>query len=243
MFRSTQKQSVTDETFDRILQIINTEGYVSGDKLPGERELSKQLNVGRTSLREAISRLEAFGLLEIRQGIGTFVKNPSTRILQSTLVPHILQDQKKLGELFETRKIIETAAASLAAQRRTPLQIMQMKHWMQENETGVARNDNESIKLADVEFHRQIIGAANNETLAALVDSLADLLSALRYDSNNIPDLFPTIISGHRAIMTAIEAGESEEAGQAMQNHLDEISIRVKEFWQIKNEPKAGEVE
>jgi GntR family transcriptional repressor for pyruvate dehydrogenase complex len=241
MFRSEQKQSVTEETAERIVQMIRDGNFTPGDKLPSERQLVKEIKVGRTSVREAIGRLEAVGLLEVRQGLGTFVKDPGSRILQTSLAPHVVTDQQKLEELFETRGIIEIAAASLAAQRADAYQIAEMRRWVQMIETLVLREDARGIATADVEFHRQIIIATGNNTLAALMDSLVDLLHDMRYDSSNIPELLPEIVNGHRAILAAIEAGDSLAASQAMKEHLGSVATRVKEFWQRRIEPTAGE--
>lgn len=242
MFYSGQKQSVIEETAERIVDIIRDNNYLPGDKLPSERQLGKQLKVGRTSVREAIRRLEAVGLLEVRQGLGTYVKDPGSRILQSSLVPHVVFDQEKLEELFETREIIETAAAALAAQRANSSQIDQMRYWKQLVETYVARNDAEGIAMADVEFHRQIIAASDNSTLTALMDSLVDLLRDMRFDASNVPALLPEIVSGHREILEAIESGDKEAANLAMSNHLHVVAKRVKGFWQTRIENREIEI-
>ncbi len=234
MFNTTHKQTVAEETAERILQMIRNDGYSPGDKLPSERKLGKQLQVGRTSVREAIRRLEAMGLLEVRQGLGTFVKDPGSRILQTSLVPYILTDPDKLDELFETRMIIETAAASLAARRADAHHIAQMKYWMRTVETNIAQGDAAGITTADVEFHRQIIAASGNTILVALMDSLVDLLRDMRFDSSNVPTLLPEITSGHREIFVAIAAGDSQAARSAMQDHLNSVARRVKDFWQTK---------
>jgi DNA-binding FadR family transcriptional regulator len=226
------KVSVSEETVAGIVQMIRDDQYAPGDRLPGERLLSKQLAVGRTSVREAIRHLEALGLLEVRQGLGTFVKDPGARILQTTLAPHIVTDKRQLDELFETREIIEIAAASRAAERADAAQIAAMRRWAQMIETYVARGDAQGIVTADVEFHRQIIAASGNNTLVALMDSIVDLLHDMRYDSGDIPELLPEIISGHRAILAAIEARDSVAARQAMREHLTNVARRVKEFWQ-----------
>ncbi|MFL7839346.1 MAG: FadR/GntR family transcriptional regulator [Candidatus Promineifilaceae bacterium] len=241
MFHPVKRQSVAEETAERIIRLIRNEGYEPGDKLPSERQLGKDLKVGRTSVREAIRRLEAIGLLEVRQGIGTFVKDPGSRILQTTLIPHVVTDSDKLEELFETREIIEIAAASRAAQRADKHQIMEMRRWVQLIETYVARGDTQGITTADVEFHRQIIKATGNSTLLTLMDSLVDLLHDMRHDSSNIPELLPDIISGHRAILTAIEEGDSTAAGEAMKDHLDRVAARVKSFWHQQVKSTVGE--
>ena len=238
MFNSPNKQSVAEEAAERIVQMIRNDSYNPGDKLPSERQLGKQLEVGRTSVREAIRRLETMGLLEVRQGLGTFVKDPGSRILQTSLVPHVVMDQKKLDDLFETRMIIETAAAAFAAERADAHQIMQMKYWLQMVETHIARKETNGITTADVEFHRQIIIASGNSTLVSLMDSLVDLLRDMRFDSNSVPALLPEIISGHREIFAAIDAGDSRAARRAMENHLSDVAGRVKDFWLAKIEQK-----
>lgn len=232
MVHSMAKASVAEETVDQIVQMIREEQYAPGDRLPGERILSKQLAVGRTSVREAIRHLEALGLLEVRQGLGTFVNDPGIRTLQTSLAPHIVTDKHQLNELFETREIIEIAAAARAAQRADESQIAAMRRWVQLIETYIARGDSGGVVTADVEFHRQIIIATGNNTLIALMDSIVDLLHDMRYDSGDIPQLLPEIIKGHRAILSAIEARDSAAAAKAMREHLQDVAHRVLEYWQ-----------
>jgi len=234
MLYSHQKLSVAEETVERIAEIIRTGEYSPGDCLPSERKLAEQLQVGRTSVREAIRRLETMGLLESRQGLGTFVQNPSSHVIQTTLVPHIITDQATLEKLFDLREIIEVEAAARAAQRATTDQIATMKNWMATVESHIARENLAGMIVADVEFHRQIIIATGNDILVTLMDSIVDLLRDMRSDSTNIPELLPEIVSGHRTITAAIEAGDSEAAKQAMKDHLANVGARVKGYWTEK---------
>ncbi len=234
MFYAQSKISVAEETANQIVEMIRNGRYSSGDQLPGERQLSKDLQVGRTSVREAIRRLEAMGLVEVRQGRGTFVNDPSNRTLQTTLTPHILTNQQKLDELFELRQIVESAAAARAANRANMTQIETMRYWAQTIETAVARQEATVIVTADIEFHRQIILASGNNTLVDLMDSIVDLLRDMRHDSTLIPNLFPEIVRGHREILTAIENKNSVAAADAMRRHLIDVAVRVKEFWQAR---------
>ncbi|MCA9948799.1 MAG: FadR family transcriptional regulator [Anaerolineales bacterium] len=234
MFYSQPKTSVAEETARQIVEMIRNGRYSSGDQLPGERQLSKDLQVGRTSVREAIRRLEAMGLVEVQQGRGTFVNDPSNRTLQTTLTPHILTNQQKLDELFELRQIVETAAAARAAERANASQIEAMRYWAQTIETAVARQEAAMIVTADIEFHRQIILASGNNTLVDLMDSIVDLLRDMRHDSTLIPNLLPEIVRGHREILTAVENKNSLAAADAMRRHLTDVAGRVKEFWQTQ---------
>jgi len=226
-----QKLSVAGETVERIADMIRSGQYAPGDRLPSERKLAEQLQVSRTSVREALSRLETFGLLESRHGLGTFVKDPSREVLQASLMPHLFTDPETVGKLFELREIIEIDAAARAAERATIDQTAIMRRWVEEVETQMARENAAGVVTADVEFHRQIIIATGNDILVDLMDSIVDLLRAMRRDSMNIPELRDKIVAGHRAILTAIETGDSAAARQAMRDHLAAVSARVKAYW------------
>jgi GntR family transcriptional regulator, transcriptional repressor for pyruvate dehydrogenase complex len=226
-----QKSSVAEKTVNRITEMIRTGNYAPGDRLPSERKLAEQLKVGRTSVREAIRQLEVVGLVESRLGLGTFVKDPSNEVLQSTFISHVLPDQETIQKLFDLREIIEVEAAARAAQRADEYQIAHMRHWLQMVETYIARNDAHGITMADVEFHRHIIIATDNDILVNLMDSIVDLLRDMRDASSNIAAHLPEIVTGHRRILEAIAAGDSEAARQAMKDHLATIRKRVKELW------------
>ncbi len=231
MLNIASKPSVSADTVHQIAEMLRAGEYTVGDRLPGERQLAKQLHVSRTSVREALRKLETVGLLEIRQGLGTFVKEPNSEAIQSSLTPHILTDQATLNKLFEIREIIEVEAAARAAERATPEQRAAMQQWLEAVETAVARRDAAGIVTADVEFHRQIVAATANELLVYLMDSIVDWLRDMRWDSSNIPALLPEIVAGHRAILATIEAGDSQAARLAMQRHLADISARVQAYW------------
>ncbi|RME84122.1 MAG: FadR family transcriptional regulator [Caldilineae bacterium] len=237
-FSVHHKSSATDEAVQHIAELIHQGVYAPGDRLPGERQLSQTLGVGRTTVREAIRILEAMGLLEVRQGRGTFVKDASDGVLQMAFPPPVVTDTDKLQELFELRQIVEVAAAGRAARRATPAHLDKMRFWQKAIETHIARDDPESVVTADVEFHREIIKATGNDTLVHLMDSIVHLLRDMRYDSSRIPDLLPQVVKGHRAILAAIEAGEPEQAERAMNDHLAEVAAKVLEFWRT-NRPEG----
>lgn len=231
MLYGDQKSTVAGETVERIAEMIRSGDYILGDRLPGERQLAQQLRVSRTSVREALGRLETVGLVECRHGLGTFVKDPSREVIQAALVPHLLTDRETLPKLFEIRQLIEVEAAALAAERVSLAQLVVMRRWLEEVETQIARQNEAGIVTADIEFHRQIIIATGNDIMVDLMDSIVDLLRAVRRESINIPELQATIISGHRAIFEAITAGDSPAARQSMQEHLAAIMVRVKAAW------------
>ena len=230
MLGATRKQTVAGGTVQRIIDIILESPYAPGDRLPSERTFAERLKVSRTSVRDALRRLETMGLLESRPGLGTFVKEPATGLLQATLSPHILTDEAKIKKLFEVREIIEVEAAIRAAERATEAQIAAIRRWAEEVEISIARNDSVGRSIADVEFHRQIVIATDNEVLVDLVDGMASLLREMRSNAFNVPGAVPEVRAGHRAIVDAIAAHDPQAARLAMQNHLDNVRDRWQEY-------------
>jgi len=231
MLKVAQKSKVADDVVEWIIDMVRQDQYVPGDQLPSERALAEQLKVSRTSVRDALGRLETMGILEQRAGLGTFIREPTSGVLQASLGPHIFSDPAKLQKLFEVREIIEVEAATRAAERATPAQIEDIRHWARQVEISIARNDGVSRSVADVEFHRQIVIATGNDILVDLIDSMAGLLHELRAFALTIPGLGPEVIAGHQAIVAAIAAHNSQAARKAMQSHLNNVRVRSQAFF------------
>ena len=233
MLTATPKVTVAVDAVQRIVEMIRLGPYTPGDRLPSERALAERLKVSRTSIRDALRRLQTMGLLESRPGLGTFVKEPTSAVIQASLVPHILGNPAKLRKLFEVREIIEVEAATRAAERATDSQVESIQHWAEAVETSIASNDMIGRTLADVEFHRQIVIATGNEVLVDLIDSMAGLLRELRAEGVKILGMTPEVIADHRAIVGAIAAHDVQAARQAMQNHLNNVRVRSQAYFAV----------
>jgi GntR family transcriptional repressor for pyruvate dehydrogenase complex len=227
MFPSAESTRVSEDTVQQIVALIRSHAYAPGTRLPGERQLAQQFQVSRTSVREAIRKLETAGLLETRPGLGTYIKDPSREVLNAALMPYLLLDRTKLSMLFELREIIEVEAAGRAAERATPDQVADMHRWAEAMEASVARNDIDGMVRADLGFHRQIIVATGNDVLVSLLDSISDLLREMRRASLSLPVLLENTVVGHREILAAVECGNSAEARQAMFSHLASVRSKV----------------
>jgi GntR family transcriptional regulator, transcriptional repressor for pyruvate dehydrogenase complex len=217
------KSRVSEETVQIIIELIRSGDFVPGDQLPSERQLARELKVSRTSIREALRRLEAIGLVEIQQGRGTFVKNPSIDVIQSTLIPSLITDSKTIEKLFELRQIIEVESAALAAQRITQRQLEDLQYWLDEMDIQVRRKDWKGAIFADVEFHRLIIVATGNEILVRLIDNLVDLLREMRVSTGMFAELYPHTLADHGQILANLRASDSLAAKVSMQNHLNHV--------------------
>jgi GntR family transcriptional regulator, transcriptional repressor for pyruvate dehydrogenase complex len=192
-----------------------------GDMLPPERELVHMFGVSRSSIRDAIRRLETVGLLEPRQGVGTVVRDISVDTVVAPVTSVLLQKRKAINELIDVRMIIEPALARRAAQHATAEQIAEMRAILDRQDEKVARG--ELATEEDTAFHYAIATAANNSVMLKLVHVLMDYLRETRERSLEVGGRQEKSLAGHRRILTALEQGDAAAAEAAMRRHLLEI--------------------
>jgi GntR family transcriptional repressor for pyruvate dehydrogenase complex len=193
----------------------------SGDQLPPERDLAEKFVVSRTSVREALRALESLGLVEIRPGEGTFVREVSVESLIEPLALVMLSQREAIGELFEARRLIEPALAALAARRATPEDVQEMDRILeaQAKEVAAGRTGLEQ----DAQFHAAIGAAAHNRAITRIAHAVMDLLRQSREDSLNTPGRPDRSHNDHRRLLAAIRARDENAARQAMVEHLEAV--------------------
>lgn len=147
--------------------MIAVDGLKSGDKIPSERELSERLNVGRSSVREALRALELLGLIETRRGEGTFIRDFRSHQLVELLSTFILQDEKAKRDVLETKILIEKICIKLALQRVDVQNLKKLHEWV--------NSDN----LDEDEFFYLIIDIADNHLLLRIWLILKDYYHSL----------------------------------------------------------------
>jgi len=196
--------------------------------LPPERELVRSFGVSRSSIRDAIRSLEAVGLLEPRQGIGTVVRDLSNEAVVTPVAGVLLQKQKAINELLDVRMIIEPALARRAALHATPEQLAEMQAILDQQEQKVRRG-----KVAteeDSAFHYTIALAATNSVMLKLMHVLMDSLREMRERSLQVGGRQGKSLAGHRRILAALKQGDAAAAEAAMRRHLSEIEKIILEM-------------
>ena len=192
-----------------------------GDMLPPERELVQRFGVSRGSIRDAIRSLEAVGLVEPRQGIGTVVREVPADAVVAPVASVLLQKRKVIHELLDVRKIIEPALARRAALHASPEQISEMRAILRRQEEKVRRG--ELATDEDAAFHYAIALAADNSVMMKLVRVLMDLLRKARERWLQAQGRAEKSLAGHLRIIAALEQGDADAAEAAMRQHLSEI--------------------
>lgn len=213
-----QAKSLIEITSEAILNYIITNNLTRGDKLPNEYRLAEEMNVGRSTLREAVRTLVSRNILEVRQGSGTYVSE-NTGIIDDPLGFSFVKDTLKLTEdLFEIRYLLEPRVAALAAVNGTKEQIEQLEIIRLEIEERMGEFSDQHFEK-DIEFHKLISEMSGNVAMSNLIPIINQSISLYNdyYTSKHIKD--ETIVS-HREIVNAIRNKDPIAAEDAMRIHI-----------------------
>src|SRR5580698_9179967 len=210
---------LTLQVVDHVRGLIATGALRSGDRLPPERELARELKISRSSLRAGIGFLSAMGVLKSRHGAGTFVSSGPPALDSSSLTVLGALHGFLPWQMFEARLVIEASVASLAAERASDEHIAELAEEVAEMYAALA--DPHEYLIHDVRFHRTIARAAGNPILAALMETItANLYANRRQTIDNAQDLKESS-EMHREIYRAIRSHNPLQAKHSMEQHLN----------------------
>jgi GntR family transcriptional repressor for pyruvate dehydrogenase complex len=217
---SEKSGTTSEEVVLNLREMIQRGELRSGDRLPPERDLAKLLGVSRPTLRAGIRSLAAVGVLQSRQGAGTFVvKNDGPPSLDSSPLRLMAAlNGFTNDEMFEARKSIEMAMAGLAAERATGDQMASMA----EELAGMyaSLDEPEQYLLHDMRFHQTVAAASGNRILTALMNMIATILFDARSKTVKRAKDLKESAEMHRQIYRAIRDRSPEAARNAMRDHL-----------------------
>ncbi|CAM5558930.1 FadR/GntR family transcriptional regulator [Streptomyces fumanus] len=216
------KGTVTQHAIDRITAMIAQGLLEPGQKLPTERDLAAQLGISRSSMREAVRALTVLGVLEARHGSGIYVTRLEAGDLLETFgVVADLSRGPRLVELLEVRRVLESTATALAAARITPQALAGVERHLSAME---ATDDLEEILAHDLAFHREIVAAAGNTAMAAILDGLSSRTFRARvWRGYQEQGAVERTRREHAAIHRALAARDPEAARAAAAAHVGEV--------------------
>jgi GntR family transcriptional repressor for pyruvate dehydrogenase complex len=222
-FEPVQKNSLVIELTKRLMDFIFSGSIKPGERLPAERQLSEALGVGRSSIREAIKALTVLGVLEVRQGDGTYLKKADSALLTQVIEWGLLLGEKQAMDLIEARKEIEVIIAGFAAERCSDEEIEELRAKLNKmNESDV-----NTFIDADVDFHLELAKIAKNGVLKDILVSIQSLLRI--WIKSVIESAGDTRFSYHYHIdiFEAVARRDAEGARAAMKRHMDDAADRL----------------
>ncbi len=226
--REIQRISITDAVVDSIKDMIESEEYKVGEKLPAEAKMCEMLGVSRTSVREAIRVLQALGYVESRPGKGAFVAANH----KEEIIPWYNVENPQFTDFMEVRMAIETLAVRVAVERASDKDIAKLeeiqKSFLEANE----KKDMIRMIMLDELFHTTIVGITQNQLLININAQLLEAFRVYRTESFTNKSVYRNAIEPHEQILTCFKNQDSNMAVKKMREHLN---ITLNDMEQIHN--------
>lgn len=220
--KAIQIESPVSKIIRQLKQLIVSGHLIPGQRLPSERILAERFGVGRSYVREAIMKLEFYGLLKTSPQSGTFVSGYNIKILDSVFSDIINFNKDDLAALIEARYHMEITSVRLAALRRTDIDIQDMKEALVDFDDKVAKGI-EAVE-EDMLFHIKIAGATKNSVIESMIlTTIPDVIRSIRENELCGKNSNKIAVPSHHQILDAIVKQNADEAENAMADHLAQM--------------------
>lgn len=222
MYQEVQVERLYEKIVEQIEASILRGDLKPGDRLPAERELSRQFGVGRSAVREAVKTLTQKGLVEVQLGKGTFVTNGTSRAMRNSLGLLLKMGRKDdYRNLVEVRRLLEPEIAALAAVNSGEDQIDALREAVAVMDQSL--QDVSTFVEADMDFHLALAEGSRNSVILLLLESLVDLLRELRSKIAQVEGGMTRAQEHHKLILQAVEKHDPLAARAAMQAHMQQV--------------------
>ncbi len=222
----TRRETSTMQVTRKLLDYVLAGHFHPGDRLDSERKLAEAFGIGRSAVREAIKSLELLGLVEVRQGDGTYLMSSESDLLPQVIEWGLLLGAKETLDLIEARRHLEVLFAGLAAERRDESDLAKLRREL--DRMHAAGDDVGELTEADKAFHLLIAEAANNEALSLVNASIRSLLGVWMTRVTAATGVAASA-DQHDPIFRAIAEGDVEAAREAMEGHMEWAVARLQE--------------
>jgi len=214
-----QRKTLAQEVADRLIEGISNDEYAIGEKLPIESELMKIYGVGRSSIREAIKFLSIQGILNVQQGLGTFVVSKyAHESLESQM------NKAQIEEVQEVRSLLDSKIAAKAAINRTEEDLKTIKKYLDFRNQFAEENLATECYQADINFHLAIAESCGNNLLKEIYKvATKHIMSSFETRHHNNTESFKISQKIHTDLFNAIENGDAEKASGIAQKIVDQI--------------------
>ncbi|WP_339170672.1 FadR/GntR family transcriptional regulator [Anoxybacillus sp. FSL W8-1294] len=226
VYKQIKPKKIYEEVAEAILHMIQTGQLKPGDKLDSVQQLAENFQVGRAAIREALTALRAMGLIEMKQGEGTYVREFDPAMLSFPISTAILMSKEDVAHLLEVRKLLEVGAAGLAARKRTEEDLRAMQSALAQMREVIG--DEELGEKADFLFHMAIAEATKNPLLVSLMNNVSGMMMETMRETRRIwlfakQATTEQLLEDHIAIFEAIRDQNAELAQERMKEHLGHV--------------------
>ena len=219
------RRKLAESVAQQLLEAVR--GLPPGTRVPSERELTRELGVGRSTVREALNGLALLGVVEIRHGQGVFVVGD----VDSTGESGVLETALERGvtkEFIEARLFVEVEVARMAAMRRTHEDLKQLEAALEEQERRLAGDVEPLLDIA-AHFNVVLAEAAHNEVLVAIIQSFVALMIERGPKLYSLDGFREWDLAEHRRLYEAVRNQDGDLAAERMRQHIQELADRYRD--------------
>jgi len=232
-YKKIKPKKIYEEVAEAIYELIRSGQLKPGQKLDSVQQLAENFQVGRSAIREALTSLRAMGLIDMRQGEGTFINEFDSDKIAFPLSTAILMNKEDISHLLEVRKIIEIGTAATAAKNITPEHLISIKKAL--NEMKEAQGNEELGEKADLHFHLAIAEASQNPLLLNLLQHVSGIMEETMKETRKVwlfskETTLERLYEEHLAIYEAIKNRNEVTARDLMLIHLDNVEVILQKY-------------
>jgi GntR family transcriptional repressor for pyruvate dehydrogenase complex len=222
-FETVKANRISQNIVEQIRGAILAGELKIGDQLPSEKEFAKHFGVSKSSLREAYRVLEAYGLLEIRQGMsgGAFIKEVDLSTVKDSLVNYFFFQNPGIREYTQIRTFIEIPIVRICAEKITERDI----EYLENNITSMEQESVGESPMSDLDsaFHKRLVDITENKIVSLIVESIQTALINIKRIVHADEEFMKMVCKGHKKIVTALKAHDPERAAQMMLEHIQDV--------------------
>ncbi|GAA4531185.1 FadR/GntR family transcriptional regulator [Amycolatopsis samaneae] len=219
---TTRRAGLVDQVIEQLREAVTRGEWPIGERIPTETALVEQLGVGRNTVREAVRALAHSGLLEVRQGDGTYVRATSE---VSGAIRRLCGTQ--LREVLQVRRLMEVEGARLAASARTEEELAELRELLEHRDIDQRDKEVADFARTDAEFHLAVVRCGHNALLTELYRGISEAITASVAATYDDPEHAEMI--KHRGIVDAIAERDADRAAAEAAGFLDELLARLDE--------------
>lgn len=234
-YKQIKPKKIYEEVAEAIFNMIKTGVLKPGDKLDSVQQLAENFQVGRAAIREALTALKAMGLIELKQGEGTYVREFDPVMLSFPISIAALMKKEDIAHLVEVRKLLEVGAAGVAARKWTEKDLEAMQYALQQMKQGIDVGDEELGEKADFLFHMAVATASQNPILVSLMNNVSEMMIETMRETRRIwlfskQTTSEQLLDEHMQIFEAIKDRDADAAQERMLQHLSNVERVLKKY-------------
>lgn len=226
-----KKEKVSDIVFRQLLQMIRSGQWEAGYKLPSENKLCSLFNVSRVSVRTALHKLEAIGLIDVRNGEGTFVRSTNIQSALETVFETLPLTPNDVIDILVFRKVIEESCVREMAKHHTDEEIAELEHCLNQMQHFSQTKDVVKFSTWDAKFHRTIVNCSRNQVMITVYDLIFESMYAHLYTMNKLLG-FELGLPYHKRMFQAILQGDADKAGESVVQSIDDSIAKMHQAYE-----------